>query len=81
MWFIKNEFWNEFQTLIENRQYGDDIRESISRIKIIENFCKEGKGISFYSRSILDNKLLKEIERYKNDNNYREYGMKDIKES
>lgn len=80
MWFIKVEFWNEFQELVRSRQYEDSIRESISKIKTIEKFCKEGKGVSFYNRRTLNNKLLKEIERYTNDSNYREYEMKDIKE-
>lgn len=81
MWFIKVEFWNEFQDLIGNRQYEDNSRECISRIKSIEKFCKGGKGVSFYNRRTINNKLLKEIEKYKNDVNYREYEMKDIKES
>lgn len=80
MWFIKIEFWDEFQKLINDRQYQDGLKESIFKIKSIEKFCKGGKGVSFYNRRTLNDKLLREIEKYKNDNNYREYGMDKIKE-
>ncbi len=80
MWFIRVEFWDEFQGLIKDRQYEDDLRESVFRIKTVESFCKEGKGVSFYGRRTLNIKLPKEIEKYKNDNNYHEYKMKDIRE-
>lgn len=80
MWFIKVEFWDEFQGLIKDRHYNDELRENIYRIKSVESFCKEGKGVSFYNRKTINNKLLKEIEKYKNDNNYREFGMRDVRE-
>jgi len=80
MWFIKAEFWDEFQSLIKERRYENDLQEGVYRIKNIEKFCKEGKGVSFYNRRTINNKLLKELEKYKNDNNYHEYEMDKIKE-
>lgn len=80
MWFIRAEFWDEFQSLIKDRHYENCLQEEIYKIKNIENFCKEGKGVSFYNRRTINNKLLKELEMYKNDENYFEYGMDKIKE-
>lgn len=78
MWFIKTDFWNEFQDSISSYQKETDIIKKIHTIKAAENFCKQGKGVSFYNRRVINNKLLKEIEKYKNDKNYYEYSIKEI---
>jgi len=75
MWFIKAEFSNEFQALINNYTDEAEIIKKIHSIKATEKFCKEGKGVSFYNRRVIDNKLLKEISKYKQDKDYCEYNL------
>lgn len=78
MWFIKVEFLDEFKALIDNYQNDGEIIKQINYIKAVNSFCKQGKGVSFYSRRVINSKLIKEIEKYKNDRNYREYSIKDL---
>lgn len=75
MWFIKTEFWDEFQTLLNNLLSESEMTNKVRIIMTAENFCKQGKGISFYSKRVINTKVLKEIEEYKNNKNYQEYNI------
>ncbi|QNO14325.1 hypothetical protein HYG86_05825 [Alkalicella caledoniensis] len=47
-------------------------------IRTLEEFCNEGKGVSFYNRFIISNKLVKEMEIYINDDDYKAVEIKDL---
>lgn len=78
MWFIKTEFRDEFNLLINEFANEQEIIRKIKTIQEIESFCKQGKGISFYNRTIINNKFANEVIKYRNDVNYFEYGTKMI---
>lgn len=78
MWFIKKEFLDEFKKVINSYQNEMDMIRKIKVIKEIEKFCKQGKGISFYNRRTLNQKYIKELEKYKIDKNFYEYNISEI---
>ncbi|SMC19367.1 hypothetical protein SAMN02745134_00813 [Clostridium acidisoli DSM 12555] len=76
MWFIKVEFWDEFQVLIKKYDNETEVIKKIKIIKASEEFCKQGKGVSFYNVTTINNKFMKKIEKYLNDENYCQYNLK-----
>lgn len=73
MWFIKNEYWDELQIALNGVN-------SVQKLLIIESFCKQGKGTSLYGRNTVNNKLIKDIQKFREDKSFREYTMSQIKE-
>lgn len=79
MWFIKNEFWNEFMMRTSKYTNENEILKKVNIIKENERFCEEGKGVSFYNTTTINNKIMREIESYLNNKDYVKYEIKDIK--
>ena len=73
MWFIKTNYWNEFQNILINIKEDNKLKKSILIVREAEKFCKQGKGKSFYKRTVYNNKLLVEIEKFREDSNFQEF--------
>ncbi|QNO14311.1 hypothetical protein HYG86_05750 [Alkalicella caledoniensis] len=81
MWFIKSKHWEEFQEAVKSIEEEIKAKKKVIVIRTLEEFCKEGKGVSFYNRFIISNKLVKEMEIYINDDDYKAVEIKDLEKS
>lgn len=80
MWYVKTEFCDEFKSLLHDINSGNSIVDTISKIKAAEDFCKQGKGVSFYNTRVVNKKLCMEIERFKSNAEYQEFLIDHVKE-